>query len=141
MTNIEGIFVSVTIGLLVLIGSYAVWLWNPAWTIGSLVISFYLGQYLHRIRICNFCDQKCPFRPRQHIASYTQKGFSFTEKLVFYPGITGVGGLYLTGIFELSYSIGFFVSILLVVSMIIYRRKICPNCHIPCVINPNRDFR
>lgn len=99
---------------------------------------YYLWFHMHKVKICNFCDQSCPFHPREKNCSYTVKGFNRTEMLIFYPGLLVLSIVYFVAIFRLSIPAGILATVVVGYISVIYRLKICPNCKLPCPVNPNK---
>lgn len=136
--KVESAVAIVGIGGFFLAGTYGLFRIHWVLAVIAAVAGYYLLFRMHRIKICSFCDQKCPFHPRKRNSGYTKKGFSKTEMLIFYPGFLVLSIIYFIAIFRLNILAGILVTAVVGYISVIYRLKICPNCKLPCPVNPNK---
>ncbi|MEW6173318.1 MAG: hypothetical protein AB1510_09685 [Bacillota bacterium] len=134
----ESVFVALAVDAFFLVGAYAVVKLSFAAALVSVILVVYLWYYLHRPRICNFCDQNCPFRPRNRSERCTRAGFSGLEAAVFYPVFLLILVLYLAAVYRLNLIVGLILTVLVVYALVLYRIRICPNCNLPCPFNKKR---
>lgn len=136
-SRFEGLLIFFTFNALFLLGTYAVSRYSITVAMVSLGVMLFLWYYVHRIRLCNFCDQKCPYRPRLRNERLTKAGFTTIEAIVFYTLSMLIMGAYVAATFALSIVAGVAISALASYALYLYRTKICPNCKTPCPFNKN----
>ncbi|MEW6182164.1 MAG: hypothetical protein AB1500_03170 [Bacillota bacterium] len=134
----ESILISVVFDAFFLMGAYALVKLSLTAALVSLIVIVYLWYYLHRPRICNFCDQNCPFKPKSKSERHTRAGFSRFEAAVFYPVFLLILGLYLAAVYRLNLIVGIILTVFLVYALVLYRIRVCPNCDLPCPFNKHK---
>jgi len=137
-SSLESALVAIILSTVFLAGAYAVYRihWFPAAvTLGAI---FYLWFGMHRARVCSFCDQNCPYNPKTMNPCHTQAGFTKLEAAVFYPSFMLVLIFYVVAIYLWHVAPGLIGSGLLIYATVLYRCRVCPNCKLPCPVNPNK---
>lgn len=138
MNNFEKSILVLSMNGLFLLGAYAL---RPySWLLAVVVpaLEYFLFYIVHRIRICNFCRQDCPYRPAKPDPRWTQVGFSPFESVLFF-GIFGLLALLdLVAIFLFNIIAGSVIVLMLIYVGFVYRRKICIQCDLPCPVSPKR---
>ncbi|SFR01385.1 hypothetical protein [Desulfoscipio geothermicus] len=129
------VIIVITVFLVGAYGAYRIHWFLAAVTLGAL---FFLWYGLHRARVCSFCDQNCPYNPKTMNPRRTQAGFTKLEAAVFYPSFMLILIFYVVAIYLWHVMPGLMASGLLIYALVLYRRRICPNCKLLCPVNPNK---
>ncbi|HEY3374213.1 MAG TPA: hypothetical protein VGK02_04010 [Candidatus Aquicultor sp.] len=137
--DLERSLIVMTFASIFLVGAYAVSRVNIVLAGLSLAVIIFLWYGVHRVRLCNFCDISCPYRPQRKSMRFTRMGFSTSEAWLFYPLALIIIGAYIIATFMLNIAIGILASALGLYALVLYRVKICPNCRIPCPFNPRKN--
>ncbi|MGE5418372.1 MAG: hypothetical protein ACM3UZ_16660 [Acidobacteriota bacterium] len=137
MSKNEGIFISVITLALIILGFYAVWIINWWAAVISIVMAGLMWYGWHQVRVCSHCNQECPYRTKRQPKPGSQVGFTKNEAIVFILVFGIIVIAYISAVFKLNFFAGAILLVLLGYAGVIYRRKVCPSCTIPCPVNPN----
>lgn len=137
MSKQEGILVLVATAVLFVLGFYSIWQISWVAAILSLAIAVVMWYGWHQVRVCSHCTQKCPYRTKKPPKPDSQVGFTKNEAFIFFSVFGVIVIAYIGAVFKFNIFAGATLLVLLGYAGFIYRRKVCPNCTIPCPVNPN----